>query len=84
LPKYIYSCPRCGYVKGDGPWRTFCNCKLTDTFIQIINRTGDLGRPVTWAEKRQRESNARVQETVTNNSKMIQKETGQKHGAGLR
>ena len=83
MGKYIYSCPRCGYVKGDGPWRTECDCPSASG-IQIINRTGDLGRPVTWAEKRQRESNARVQETVTNNSKTIQKETGQKHGAGLR
>ena len=51
---------------------------------QIINRTGDIGRPVTWEEKRQREQNGYTMERVSNNSKRIAAETGEKHGPGLR
>ena len=92
MPIYQYECPRGHVTEAYGGYEdssTPCACgkaarRLPCSGVQVINRTGDLGRPVTWEEKRQRENNARVQETVTNNSKRIQAETGQKHGAGLR
>ena len=51
---------------------------------QIINRTGDIGRPVTWAERRKREENGYLMERVSNNSKTLARETGETHGPGLR
>ena len=92
MPTYQYACPD-GHVTeeyaGYEDDSISCACgetgrRLPCSGVHVINRTGDLGRPVTWEEKRQREDNARVQEIVTNNSKLIQAETGQKHGAGLR
>ena len=58
--------------------------RLPCSGVQIINRTGDMGRPVSWEEKRKRERNAYTMERVTNNSKTINRETGQTHGPGLR
>lgn len=51
---------------------------------QIMNITGDIGRPVTWDERRKREENGYLMERVSNNSKRIAAETGEKHGPGLR
>lgn len=51
---------------------------------QIMNITGDIGRPVTRDERRKREENGYLMERVSNNSKRIAAETGEKHGPGLR
>lgn len=87
MPNYEHRCKR-GHVTESyaGYEETIVQCGVCDGAaerlpcqgVQIINRTGDLGRPVTWDEKRKRENNARVQETVTNNSKRIAQETGDK------
>lgn len=86
MPTYDHRCPK-GHVTeayaGYEEYSVECKCGLPAERIpcqgvQVINRTGDLGRPVTWAEKRQREHNAKVQETVSNNSKRIAQETGDK------
>jgi hypothetical protein len=92
MPQYLYECPDGHVTEAYGGYDDVvapCVCggngrRLPCSGVQVINRTGDIGRPVTWEEKRQREDNAYTQERVTNNSKHIQKETGQKHGAGLR
>ena len=92
MPNYLYECKRGHVTERYGGYEESsarCACgvtakRLPSSGVHIINRTGDLGRPVTWDEKRQRENNARVQEAVTNNSRQINRETGQKHGAGLR
>lgn len=89
MPIYVYECSDGHVTEAYGDYEassTPCVCggtaeRLPCSGIQIINRTGDIGRPVTWAEKRERENNAHLQETVTNNSRTIQQETG--HGVGL-
>lgn len=85
MPNYIYQCPSGheteqygGYDQVSAPCLLCPQTarRLPCSGVQIINRTGDLGRPVTWDEKRQREDNAYTQERVTNNSKHIAQETG--------
>lgn len=87
MPTYDFQCrsghvseQHAGYDDESAPC-SVCGRKakrLPSFGTQYINRTGDLGRPVTWDEKRQRENNARVQETVTANSRQIAQETGDK------
>ena len=94
MPTYDYSC-RLGHTveerRGVGERAIPCPLCGETAFrqavyqgTQIINRTGDIGRPVTWDEKRKREQNAYTMERVSNNSKRIANETGETHGPGLR